>query len=403
MSAEVSGERGRLIAVETPSPARIAPFCPLFGTCGGCATQHFAPELYAAWKTGLVETALTHAGLQADVTPLRPAHGAGRRRVTFHARAGRDGEEPVVGFMAARSHEIVPSPPVRCSCPRSPVRRRWPGSRAGARPGRASRSTSRSRRPRRVSTSTCAGTARPAPAAAAPSRRSPWSSISRACPCMATSSWSCRPPLVTMGGAQVIAAAGRLPAGHRGRRGGAGRARAGRIRQGAPGRRSLRRRRPLRAAHRRARQRARRRKRRVRPRRARPRRTAHARAPADQIEERDLYPPAAGSAGACRLRRRGARSPAGGRRGAGPGAGGSVVPLVVYVSCNAATLCARRAHLVDGGLSLVRVTPVDQFQHSAHVELVGVFRRPPPRARDRSGHAACSAEPGTQRGARDMP
>ena len=31
--------------------------------------------------------------------------------------------------------------------------------------------------------------------------------------------------------------------------------------------------------------------------------------------------------------------------------------------------------LVDGGYALERVTPVDQFRHSAHVELVGVFRR----------------------------
>ena len=31
--------------------------------------------------------------------------------------------------------------------------------------------------------------------------------------------------------------------------------------------------------------------------------------------------------------------------------------------------------LVDGGYSLARVVPVDQFVWSAHVELVGVFRR----------------------------
>jgi 23S rRNA (uracil1939-C5)-methyltransferase len=56
---------------------------------------------------------------------------------------------------------------------------------------------------------------------------------------------------------------------------------------------------------------------------------------------------------------------------------GSAVPLVLYVSCNAATFARDARILVEGGLSLVRVTPVDQFQHSAHVELVGVFRRPP--------------------------
>jgi 23S rRNA (uracil1939-C5)-methyltransferase len=31
--------------------------------------------------------------------------------------------------------------------------------------------------------------------------------------------------------------------------------------------------------------------------------------------------------------------------------------------------------LIDGGYRLKRVTPVDQFRYSAHVELVGLFQR----------------------------
>jgi 23S rRNA (uracil1939-C5)-methyltransferase len=104
--AEVTGDRGRLVSVETPSPDRVAAACPLFGRCGGCATQHAAPALYAAWKRDMVATALAQAGLNVAVEPLVPAHGEGRRRVTLHAR--RTGSGIVVGFMAARSHEIVP-------------------------------------------------------------------------------------------------------------------------------------------------------------------------------------------------------------------------------------------------------------------------------------------------------
>ncbi|WFT82527.1 RNA methyltransferase [Methylobacterium sp. CB376] len=97
--------RAHLEAVLTPSPDRVAPFCPYFGRCGGCAIQHLAPEPYAAWKRDLVATALARAGIAATVAPLRDAHGAGRRRATFHVRRVEGALE--AGFMAARSHALV--------------------------------------------------------------------------------------------------------------------------------------------------------------------------------------------------------------------------------------------------------------------------------------------------------
>jgi 23S rRNA (uracil1939-C5)-methyltransferase len=48
---------------------------------------------------------------------------------------------------------------------------------------------------------------------------------------------------------------------------------------------------------------------------------------------------------------------------------------IVYVSCNAATFARDAAILVAAGFQLARVTPVDQFRYSAHIELVGVFER----------------------------
>ena len=53
----------------------------------------------------------------------------------------------------------------------------------------------------------------------------------------------------------------------------------------------------------------------------------------------------------------------------------SAVPTVVGVSCNPATFARDARTLVDGGYRLERVTPIDQFLWSSHVELVGVFRR----------------------------
>ena len=53
----------------------------------------------------------------------------------------------------------------------------------------------------------------------------------------------------------------------------------------------------------------------------------------------------------------------------------SAVPTVVAVSCNPATFARDARILIDGGYQLTRVTPVDQFRYSAHVELVALLQR----------------------------
>jgi 23S rRNA (uracil1939-C5)-methyltransferase len=53
----------------------------------------------------------------------------------------------------------------------------------------------------------------------------------------------------------------------------------------------------------------------------------------------------------------------------------SGVPLIVAVSCNAATFARDARVLADGGYRLTSATPVDQFRYSAHVETVARFER----------------------------
>jgi 23S rRNA (uracil1939-C5)-methyltransferase len=99
-------DRRHLIRINVASPERIAPICPHFGTCGGCAMQHLLAARYRDWKRSLVTAALAQVGLDAPVADLIDAHGEGRRRAVFHARRGSN-HVLEVGFAALRAHRVV--------------------------------------------------------------------------------------------------------------------------------------------------------------------------------------------------------------------------------------------------------------------------------------------------------
>ncbi|WP_031336452.1 class I SAM-dependent RNA methyltransferase [Rhodopseudomonas sp. B29] len=99
-------DRRKLLRVVTASTERVAPFCPHFGICGGCAIQHWREDAYQAWKRNLVIETLAQAGIACDVDALIDAHGAGRRRITLHAKKGTH-DVLKVGFTAAGSHEVI--------------------------------------------------------------------------------------------------------------------------------------------------------------------------------------------------------------------------------------------------------------------------------------------------------
>ena len=53
----------------------------------------------------------------------------------------------------------------------------------------------------------------------------------------------------------------------------------------------------------------------------------------------------------------------------------SKVGVVIAVSCNVATFARDARILVDGGFRIEGVSPVDQFRHTPHVEVVARFSR----------------------------
>ncbi|MBV9438731.1 MAG: 23S rRNA (uracil(1939)-C(5))-methyltransferase RlmD [Candidatus Eremiobacteraeota bacterium] len=101
---------GEVVSYETRSSERTEPFCPVFGTCGGCQVQHLAYPAQLAWKEQIVRSALQRIGGFATVE-VRPPVGMTNPRAYRNKMAlvvdGSKGE-PVFGFYQARSHALVP-------------------------------------------------------------------------------------------------------------------------------------------------------------------------------------------------------------------------------------------------------------------------------------------------------
>jgi 23S rRNA (uracil1939-C5)-methyltransferase len=96
---------GELVELLEPSPHRVAPECPYFGQCGGCAYQHSSYEHQLELKAKQVEQAMRRIGRLAE-PPMRPIipsplpYGY-RNRITVHAQDG------VVGFYRVDVHELM--------------------------------------------------------------------------------------------------------------------------------------------------------------------------------------------------------------------------------------------------------------------------------------------------------
>ncbi len=104
--AEVHGERAETIQIVAASADRIAPACPHFGACGGCALQHWRAAPYLEWKRRQVVAALERVGIAVHVEPTFAPAANSRRRLALHARR-QDGSVRL-GFKARRSWRVEP-------------------------------------------------------------------------------------------------------------------------------------------------------------------------------------------------------------------------------------------------------------------------------------------------------
>ena len=104
--AEVRDGRAEAVEIVTPSPDRIAPVSPQYGDCGGCSLQHWASTPYLDWKREQVRAALAREGIETEVEATVATPPGSRRRLALHARRGPDGRA-ILGFKARKSWRLV--------------------------------------------------------------------------------------------------------------------------------------------------------------------------------------------------------------------------------------------------------------------------------------------------------
>lgn len=99
-----------LVEVLEPSPERVTPVCPLFGTCGGCQYQHLDYSKQIAWKQRQVEELLRHmAGIEHPVLPViaSPKQYGYRSKITPHFHKPKGGEVGAIGFLRTGTRNSI--------------------------------------------------------------------------------------------------------------------------------------------------------------------------------------------------------------------------------------------------------------------------------------------------------
>ncbi len=106
---------GRVETLLDASPDRAEPFCPIYRRCGGCSCQHMTYETSLRFKQDQVQQLLTRVGgLDIAVPPVLGMDEPFAYRNKGAYPVGEVKGEPVCGFFAPRSHDLIPLP--SCGC-----------------------------------------------------------------------------------------------------------------------------------------------------------------------------------------------------------------------------------------------------------------------------------------------
>ena len=106
ISAEVKDGRAEQFDLIEASPDRRPIHSETYAECGVAPMQHWADEPYLAWKRDVVIQTLAREGIETEVETTVAVPQASRRRLALHARSGPGGRV-LLGFKARRSWRLV--------------------------------------------------------------------------------------------------------------------------------------------------------------------------------------------------------------------------------------------------------------------------------------------------------
>ena len=97
--------RAKRVQIEQQSPDRIDPACAHFGRCGGCRLQHGSADFVAGWKQAQLKQILHGRGLTVDLDPIITVAPATRRRLALQFIGTNRGM--LLGLSERESHNLV--------------------------------------------------------------------------------------------------------------------------------------------------------------------------------------------------------------------------------------------------------------------------------------------------------
>jgi 23S rRNA (uracil1939-C5)-methyltransferase len=107
---EITGEKkkystARLIQISKPSPGRVNPPCPYFGTCGGCQWQHIDYSIQAERKKEILGEILKRLGGLMEIPSISVVPSP--KPYDYRARVQLKVKGKAMGYYQERSHQIV--------------------------------------------------------------------------------------------------------------------------------------------------------------------------------------------------------------------------------------------------------------------------------------------------------